>query len=329
MLKTESEVSPESPSVLIIAYRRASNLAQILDLCEKANIRNIYISIDVPKEGFEEAWIDHKAVLDAIENFEAKSEVQVSKRIAKSNQGCAVTVLLGCDWALKTANELIVIEDDCIPTPAFFRFCITQLPLLSLHEDLWIVCGTQFAPAGLTEGKAFHSQYALTWGWAVTSEKWSAIRPLFFKPSRFLKTKDFFALTPEQAFWNAGARRAHQGFTDVWDTIFVKNMKLLNKFAILPPVNLVLNLGNDKVSTHVESDSPWTRLEAHNPDLISSASLSLTGFLDSWIRHNFYKIRFRHLFSTKFTLIRDILFAKKRRKFKSSLYERLARGITT
>jgi hypothetical protein len=327
MPMSESEKFSESPSVLIIAYRRAKNVAKILDLCERAIIRNIYVIVDVPKGNSPEAWRDHNMVLEVIKSFEKSSGISVKKKVADSNQGCALTVLLGCDWALTTSKSLIVIEDDCIPSLAFFLFCNSQLPLLESNEDLWIVCGTQFAPSKVVGESPCYSKFALTWGWATTQEKWKEMRESFVKPASFLKFKEFFTFSPEKVFWKAGARRALEGYTDVWDTILVDSLKSKKKFALLPPVNLVSNLGNDQVSTHVESNSSWTNLVAHNPGSFLSPSFRINRQLDKWLQRNFYKIRLRHSITTKCTLINDVLFSKKRKKFTSPLKERFSSAL--
>jgi hypothetical protein len=328
MAKSESEKISESLSVLIIAYRRSKNVVQILELCKKAAVSEIYINIDSPKDNSSEAWRDHQSMLEAVRDFEKRSGIKTFKRIARANQGCAVSVLLGCDWAFKSAQNLIVIEDDCIPSLAFFHFCSMQLPNLSSSDDIWVICGTQFAPLEITEGSVCISQYALTWGWALTREKWREIRGCFFEPARFSRAREILAFSAEQSFWNAGARRAYEGYTDVWDTILVRQMRAKGKFAILPPINLVSNLGNDSVSTHVERDSKWTGLPAQNPTMFLTSIPATNRNLERWLRLHFYRIGPRHLITPKLTLARDILFPKRRKRFGLTLKDRLAGEFT-
>lgn len=323
MFTDESDSTSASLAVLIVAYRRPKNINRILKMCYEAGISQFYISVDAPKNHIAEMLQDHRSILEVVSNFEAETGIFVHKRIPSINQGCAVNVLAGCDWAFRDASNLIVLEDDCIPSLAFFDFCSRQIDNLSKNRDFWLICGTQFAPRELADNKVFSSSYALTWGWALTRSKWNEVREIFFRNANESLIQDLASTTPERAFWNAGARRALAGYTDVWDTILISEMRQRKKFAILPPLNLVTNLGNDLVSTHIEQDSKWTSVKAHNPTYTWENNVQPNGIVDEWLRRHFYRIRFRHLLSTKFTLLIDVLFSNRRKKFISPLRERL------
>jgi hypothetical protein len=324
MHKYRDSGNSDNPSVLIIAYRRPENVAKILALCDKAQVAEIYLSIDAPKIDSVAGWEDHRNLLSTIEDFEKSSGRLVHKRIARENQGCAVNLLLGCDWAFKSAESLIVIEDDCIPTKAFIDFYKSHISYLSHHDDVWLLCGTQFAPLNVTDGHAVISKYALTWGWGTTRLKWVEISEIFRQT--FSKSQIRTLLTfagPEKSFWAAGSRRAKLGFTDVWDTVLLNSMQERGKFAILPPVNLVLNLGADSVSTHVKSNSHWTNREPDENYHVSENPPKRCREVDEWLKQKFYSISLRHILTTKLTFIFDLLWPRKRRKFDDTLRNRL------
>jgi hypothetical protein len=311
--------------VLIVAYRRAKNVSQILDICNSAQVDQIYITVDAPRDHSPDAETDHATLLEEISNFERKTGREVQKRISSVNQGCAANVLQGCDWAFKNVQNLIVIEDDCIPTNTFVDFCKKQIKNLDLNPLLWLICGTQFAPIDITDKQPFLSKYALTWGWATTRNKWQEMRKVFHNPVSNFYFLDIFRFTkPENSFWSAGSRRARLGFTDVWDTVLLDAMRTQHKYAILPPVNLVLNLGSDNVSTHVHGDSKWTNRAVNNDYVPESKMPIINDDADKWLKQYFYEISLRHAFTTKITFLFDLLQPRKRRKFLKPLAERLA-----
>lgn len=312
-------------AVLIVAYRRAKNVSQILNICHLAEIDEIYISIDAPKAHTLDALTDHSLLLEEISNFERKTGRKVQKRISPVNQGCAANVLQGCDWAFESVVNLIVIEDDCIPTNAFIDFCRKQFKNLDLDSKIWLICGTQFVPVELTRTQAMLSKYALTWGWATTRNKWQEMRTFFHKPvSNFYFLNIFRFSKPESSFWSAGSRRARLGFTDVWDTVLLDAMRRKHRFAILPPLNLVLNLGSDSVSTHIQEDSKWTNLAVHDDYVPDSKLPKLNVDADKWLKRHFYEISFRHAFTTKITFLLDLVRPRKRRKYPKPLADRIA-----
>lgn len=321
----EFETSNIQLSVLIVAYRRWENVAQILESCWQAGVRDIYLSLDAPRDNNKEAREDQLALMKVVSDFETRTHETIKKQNLATNQGCAVNVILGCEWAFQTAEYLVVLEDDCLPSSYFFDFCRAELMHVKNDNICWLLCGSQFAPVSITNDRVSLSKYALTWGWATHRSKWLEIREAFFSPSKFPEIKDLFSILPGDSFWNAGARRAIRGFTDVWDTVLLQRMIREGKYAILPQQNLVENVGNDQVSTHTDSDSPWVRRKICADNESQFNSPVLNGTLDKWLSRHFYRIRFRHLLSTKFTLLLDLLFYKSRKRFKHPLRERLQR----
>ena len=186
-----------------------------------------------------------------------------------------------------------------------------------------IICGTQFIPSYLTQGRSLLSHYALTWGWATNRKNWTRLRKIFFDPPNKPITRDLLSEDSEEAFWRAGARRARLGFTDVWDTILLEHLHDKKSYAIHPPANLIKNLGNDDASTHVSRSSVWTNREVQMEFLSEGNSPVFSENCDYWIKHYFYRIRTRHLFTTKITLVLDQILPRRRRKFGKVLAERL------
>ena len=125
------ESSTQSPqlAVLLVAYRRAANLSQIIETCAEAGIKNLYVTIDYPRGTSSESVNDHQSVKNVVLNCAKQfyPNLIVHSRVALSNQGSAVSVVSGCEWAFKEEENLIVIEDDCLPTKAFFDFCKSNL----------------------------------------------------------------------------------------------------------------------------------------------------------------------------------------------------------
>ena len=66
------------------------------------------------------------------------------------------------------------------------------------------------------------------------------------------------SLDYERIYWLEGARRAYQGYVDVWDTALVALINSGPFFTLLPPTNLISNIGNDSVATHTGEDTLWT-----------------------------------------------------------------------
>jgi hypothetical protein len=312
------------PAVLIVAYRRHKNVERILEECLAHGIKSIYITIDAPNEYSSAALSDHRQMLQVIDFVRSKldSTIQMHVQIAKSNYGCAVSVIRGCDWAFMSASNLIVIEDDCLPNSTFFEFSKDNFENLDIDKGPVILCGTQFAPSDISGNLPMLSRYPLTWGWGTNREIWQILRKSFMRDSKFMLMSQLLSVNSEQSFWRAGSRRALSGFTDVWDTILVEFMLKNDLKSILPPKNLILNNGNDSAATHIALNSEWTNLPVYSDSILKLRDPKQNENVENWIREFCYHITIRHFFSTKITLMKDYMFPG-RRKFRSQLRKRI------
>ena len=292
-------------SVLIIGYRRAQNLSNLISTCLDQGVRKIYISLDNVKQGDLEAKKDHLECLKIIEKAITDHSDTIYFRALSDNVGCAVGVISACDWFFSQEPFGIVLEDDCIPSKYFFEFVNNAKIFLFENDDLWLLCGTQFAQSKSLENGYFLSKYALTWGWATFDFKW-------FEISRNLRKSvhDYhasFKIIPEDSYWFFGALRAEQGFVDVWDTILLHRMLTLGKKAILPYQNLITNVGYDDRATHTKGQN---QIKKHVGIFESSPKRENDREMDNEIKKEIYQIRCRHLLSNRVRRLLD-LFSQK------------------
>ena len=284
--------------VLIIAYRRPENLKNILEICSRQScVGKIYISVDGPKLQDEAGRADNRAIIEEIEKFRASTAIQVETYFSDFNKGCAISILTSIDWAFRKSNELIILEDDCLPNDDFFGFMLMALPMLDLDQNLWLVSGNQFAPPQLCESKWFLSKYPLIWGWGTNSQKWTQIK-LELRNHNFDWSpgvvKSSFA---EKRYWTAGAIRCINRDTDAWDILLASKMLIRSKYALNPPFNLVSNVGFDSVAVHTNTKNHFSNFEYGNfPNQTESPTANLD--IEKWLRLNLYKISNKHLLTT-------------------------------
>jgi hypothetical protein len=290
------------PAVLIVAYRRVENLATLIKLLQSEGVSRIYISIDQAPTSDTRAMQDVQKVIETALFFRGTIGIDIKVFIHSENVGCAVGVLSACDWFYKNESFGIVLEDDCMPTTEFFRYIADSQIVIEEDAEIWLACGTQFAPADLTNDSWVLSRYALIWGWATSSQKWAVIRDNL----RCLDSQNYLEKTrvTDRVYWAAGSRRAQKGL-DVWDTVLLQRMQVNSAKAILPRESLISNIGIDSVATHTVNPSPW--LSLRTGDYLTSQTLPVYSIAhDLWIRNKFYKISFRHLITTRVTQIFDL-----------------------
>ena len=296
-------------SVLIVGYRRADNILKILEICKDSGISNIYISVDGPKSGNAEGIEDHTKIQNNLTKFKSTFRGNLTIYLRERNVGCAASVMSSCDWFFEQTDYGAVLEDDCLPTKDFFIFAKNMEPRIFSDKEIWLACGTQFAPKVLTNNSATISQYALTWGWVTSKMKWLEIRKSLFENGQKEVKGNPRLENVDKVYWEAGARRAYQGFTDVWDSVLVYRMQVENKYSILPPENLITNIGNDFAATHTKVQNIFLNRES-GVYINYGMRINKNQNLDIWIRKNVYNISTRHLFTTRITKILDLLFRR-------------------
>lgn len=302
-------------AILIIAYRRADALAKILDICLQSGIENFFIHVDGPKDLLAAPAVEE--VAQVARNFAKNNELNVRLLIQRENFGCAVSLIKAVDSAFSHVEQLIVLEDDCIPSSDFWNFSDQAFEIMELDSSIALFCGPQFGPRNLLSGKWFLSSYPFHWGWGTSSVRWQEIREGISSPAAL--TNSSIISRSETRYWNAGCQRALRGITDVWDTLFVREMRRLDLKALVPPQNLIRNLGNDEIALHTSENSIWTNYKIGSYQ-IQNVKPEINFNFDNWVRGEYFNISRRHLLSTRATFLRDKF---KRKKFQRSLLERL------
>jgi hypothetical protein len=301
-------IEAKDVAVLIIAYRRYQTLLKILDLCKENGVEKIYVAVDGVKPDSKEGIEDNLKIIEVVSNFTNHFAGDVSLMNRKLNLGCASAVLSACDWVFENEEHVMILEDDCIPSSDFFNYSRQSLEVLSNDKRVWLSCGTQFAPPLPDTDEWFLSKYPLTWGWATSRDNWIQISTALKTQKKL--TDNNFSLS-EKVYWNAGSRRACNGWVDVWDTVLAQQLLVMNRLVLLPKNSLVTNVGNDSVATHTFGASRWIGVKTGSFDSpISNPEYEFK--IDLWLRNEFFKISHKHLVTTKFTLLKDFILKSKK-----------------
>lgn len=304
----------------MLAYRRWQNLDPILDVCRSAGVTKIFIHIDAGTSSEEK--IDVSLTLEKARAYKEQHGMDICIASQTTNLGCAVSMISSLDTIFRTEDQVIVLEDDCIPTFDFFKFMNVSFREMEMNPNIGLACGTQFAPTSVTGGEWLLSLYPFNWGWGISKSNWALLSSKMLGRDK-LKYRGSGFSSEEIAYWNAGARRALEGYVDVWDTLLVREMIRHKIFSVLPGTNLVRNVGNDAHALHTMGNQSWTNYPTGNFS-VGSTNPKFNIQFNVWARTRFYQISRRHLYSTKITYLVDLLLTKRKRK---PIRERIHLGL--
>ncbi len=313
--------SREDLSVLIVGFLRGENIRKLIELSQSNSIQSIYLSIDGPRNQIEHNL--QEIFVKEIEEYSAASKLDLKLWRRKSNFGSAVSVIKSIDWIASEKKNFVILEDDLVPNEDFYdfsRFCCASYVN---DEQVLMWSGNRFFNEENRVNYPLPVHLPLIWGWGTWSDKWKELRSgildgrIGFSLRRSLSTQSFLA---------AGKFRAQDGRIDAWDLPLASYMFNQNRLCILPPVNLVSNIGADIMATHTVNDT-WPLFVKAEHLLVSEFEFPKDVKLATYkeeklIRSRIYKVKRRHIFSVILVKLLDSI-RKIDPKFNETLEARL------
>jgi len=228
-------------TTLIIAYSRPDGVLRLFKSCVAAGIEKIYLSLDGPSDL--DSLNHQEEILKIVAEYSARIEIEVN--LLSENHGVAVGVLRALDWYFSKEPAGIVLEDDLVVSPFFFEYVFNALHYTKDSRNILMVGGTQLFP-GLSE-HSLAINYPMIWGWGAWAEDWLVIRNSLLRKKTTSLSQLWDART---TFWIVGANRALSGLVDTWDTPIAYEFYQNGFICIIPPFNLVSNIGTDRFAAH-------------------------------------------------------------------------------
>jgi len=175
---------------------------------------------------------------------------------AEENLGCKKRMASGIDWVFSQVEEAILLEDDCVPCPDFFRFCSELLIRYRNDPKIVHIAGTNFQ-AGRLRGDAsyYFSRFVHIWGWASWRRAWQHYDVAMRSWPQATQEKwlsKLYSDPIEREFWNDNFDRVHAGKIDTWDYQWAYACWRTDGIGIIPNMNLVTNIGAGPDATHTK-----------------------------------------------------------------------------
>ncbi len=191
----------------------------------------------------------------------------VLKNYSEINLGCKMRVSSGIDWVFEQVPEAIILEDDCVPHPTFFRFCDTLLDYYRESDRVGMISGNNFlAPQSGCQDSYYFSRYNHIWGWASWRRAWQlydrnmADWPDYKHSGQIRK---IFPSLHERLFWTGKFDKTWRGQIDTWDYQWSFALWKAGLLTALPCFNLVSNIGFGEDATHTIRRSTLENLKTH------------------------------------------------------------------
>ncbi len=250
--------------VLFIVFNRPDTTRRVFEAIRAARPKKLLVVADglrASKAGEAERCA---AVRDIVKQVDW--DCDVVREYSETNLGCKMRVSSGIDWAFSLVERAIVLEDDCLPSPSFFRFCDEMLERHADDERVMLVSGdNRLYGRRRPKSSYYFSRYPNIWGWAtwrrawakfdLSMEAWPAIR----EEKAF---DQYFGKISERYYWKSMFNYVYNGHLDTWDYQWVYSIFRESGLCVVPERNLVRNIGFAVEATHTHSGSLFAALEA-------------------------------------------------------------------
>lgn len=231
---------------LLFAYKRVTYLKDAIRILLDCGVSKIYVAIDGPKN--EQDGFEQRELLDFLTGLNPHNcEIILWKR--RKNLGVAISIISGLDWFFSHEEVGIIIEDDLKFDHAFVDFVFRGLDQYKENKEIWLVSGSNFLEE--RGDKVQFVNYPMIWGWGTWRSRWTEIRN--FIPEMQVNYRGF-RFSNIHFFWLIGLLRVRALTIDTWDIPIAYFMRFQKKYCVLPPVNLVSNMGFDHFSTHTSKN---------------------------------------------------------------------------
>jgi hypothetical protein len=235
----------------------------VFDVIAAARPQRLLVVADGPRASREDEDLMCRRTRAVIERVDWDCEVLTN--FSDVNLGCRQRIATGLDWVFRTVGEAVVLEDDCVPHPTFFRFCDELLERYRDDQRVMAISGDNFQPRRRTTASYYFSRFTHVWGWATWRRAWChyderlALWPAF----REAKALEGIVHPSSVRYWTDVLQDVYEGRIDTWDFQWTFACWMQSGLTILPAMNLVSNIGFGLDATHTKAAGALAALPTH------------------------------------------------------------------
>ena len=229
--------------ILFIIFNRPDTTQVVFEAISHAKPPRLYIAADGPRLSNPDDTFLCKQARSIVNKIDWNCEVKTLFR--ESNLGCREAVSGAIDWFFQNEEEGIILEDDVVPNPEFFKFCEDMLSEYRDVTNVAMISGFNPLGAKVTSPHYFFSRYASIWGWATWRSRWKFYDVNLSEWSaKYYEQimRDQLPLHVLEYFIDA-LEKVQRKQMNTWDYQWSFFIQLNNLLVVRPEANLIANIG--------------------------------------------------------------------------------------
>lgn len=244
--------------IVMFVYNRADHFTQTYEAlakCPEAKNSILYIFSDGAKNDNAKPQVEQvrqtAKVFAKRHNF---LEMIISESV--ENQGLAKSVINGVTKVIDKHGSVIVVEDDCVPSPFFLSFMNRALQFYKDDSRVGSIAG--YAPPIVFpetyQSDVFAAYRSCSWGWATWKEVWDQVdwnltyMQDFYQNPEMIKKLNSFGNDRFMRLYRNAVSNANS-----WSVKFGAHHIKNNLLTIYPRYSYISNIGCDETGVHSKS----------------------------------------------------------------------------
>lgn len=258
---TDASTAP----VLVLIWNRPDVTRRVMDAVRGARPPRLYVAADGPRADVATDADATAAARRVATDVDWPCRVETLFR--ERNLGLRAAVSGALNWFFEHEPGGIVLEDDCVPSASFFRYCSELLERYRDDERVMAVSGVNFQfGAGPIPHSYYFSRYNHCWGWAGWRRAWRRYDDAMTAWPEVRGTDRLERVLGSRRaarYWTEAFDTAYEGRVDSWAYRWTLAVWLAGGLTALPRVNLVSNVGFGDGATHTTDAGPLAALPTH------------------------------------------------------------------
>lgn len=239
--------------VAFFIFRRPDTTERVFEVIRQAKPSKLLVVADGPRTdrpGEAEKCAAARAIIERVD-----WECEVLKNYSDVNLGPKQRGASAISWVFEQVEEAIILEDDCIPHPTFFRFCEELLDYYRDDQRIMGIYGDNFwrGEHRRTEDSYYFSRLTPIWGWATWRRAWKyydvtmKLWPMV-KEDNWLR--DILRNERVTKIWTNTFQEIYEDKIDAWDYQWTFACWLQSGISVVSNSNLISNCGFNAEATH-------------------------------------------------------------------------------
>lgn len=237
--------------ILFLIFNRPQITQLVFNEIKKQKPKYLFIAADGPrpeKPGESALCNNAREIVNQI-NWDC----ELKTLFQDENLGCRKAVSGAISWFFENIDEGIILEDDCLPSQSFFKYCEELLEKYRDDERIFLISGYNKQNTwNEHKNDYFFSQLGGIWGWASWKRAWKSYDVEMADICDFVKENNF-----EKLFGKDIGRVRQKEIMSVieknintWDYQWGYARHKNNGLACVPSKSLIENIGFGSEATH-------------------------------------------------------------------------------